>query len=1624
MKSLKIFTLALLVCGILVTSMPLATFAANEVNVTIPNLPELPNVLAMLGESAPPAAEENYDFIVDTTEPYTIRQNGTYLVKNVDNLAIQDGICAYLGVQDTSITYVSCAANTNVEFHALQNVSFGGTAFGNEKLYLRFNTCKNIVFSTEETAEIDFKMPLYGTDASALWFLGNIVVSVTAPTTSGWAKDDWPEWDMISGFSSVSFYNSTASLKPKISYCKKVSGDIRTDNLYLNNSQLDYSIDGYSEEATDYLVVTNDIVMKDSTFNLKNPYIQMTAKNCYVDTSKLTVWSAMRLNALMCKNAQLYFRDSVTAQKIHLQSSPTNAFVKDGDLLFYTSELRVSEDTIINYWSGVKKSTVPKNVIASDALDVNTSVFSPDDFFTTNLSYNHYPTDGKFDNVFVCDNGIFLIPFPGEQLNENVNFDDGFFATNDPRLHNTAFYIFQVLDAMALVEATKNFDAEHGKNVVAVAFGYSTLEDALLHLEDVCSQVGCTKEDFFYQSVAECLEKLMQYDGVTFTSSDCVAACRKSAEEIKNTYLNTGDKVNNVTEWKSGKSTYYYNEGSLVNRYLEMLYFVEQVCTNDAYTDFYTLEGFKRYLYLQNLLSLGGVRYSFKDYGGAKEYETFGITPLSYNDGSGVYQMKFTYGQHYADTQKVRSLAVGQRGYTSNYRRAMYYLPEGGTLKTDGVAIRNFPGGFDLQDVLQHAPKDKVVTGYKYNILDESGTQKTTENIEDFVFAEEDLFEQLINFTTEGKYCTLRYDTNGLGTIRRANQSDEQTYDTLDSLVPYGYSPVYAENNELSLPGLAPDGHQNRTDGQTLVHSTWNQAASVGNGYYFEPSDNTKKISGWLDANGNPYDFSTPMTTDAYVTLTPVLVDKGSVTGTMTVRIATEDNSTEDFAYAFTQPMDKPPVSALQLVDIGSGVIVANYTGNSTSVYIPYSGYNMAYALGRRFPGTETNGMTEFTDFPDLEAVNPIQRLKVENGYDAVGVYANSESFSAYLPSSVNQFIMFDARRQEITPAQCTIYYSYGGNCKTMILDDISSNRLTAEEVAKKYCHFCDDDLNPLSATAQTQTLAQLLSDAGLSPVGIVPLELLTPHTDENDWAVNPNDATEIIEYTGADYAYIGIPAVINGVEIKKVRATALPGRINVTGYYVPATITNITAGYLDAMRSMDSTYSGSVIGTDDMSIFSTLSNAYVVVDEQNPNYSSYKGSLYNKQKDYLYYLGGGTDKTTVLPSVKAFSAFALGANSTMPYPAGNPVNKMTFLGTEPVRFNEVTIAEDTFSMYFGGFIITDSASGEKAISPINFVCAENSPFHNAWLTQVQQWLDSQGITDTTAQEGAEFFLTLVDPNTYEDPNLSDSFTIQEDTGDTTKGYININSPFQKQMHTTDNTDYVFELIGSLPERYITPTVTEYVLNPSVAMEDITIHLRLKRGTLNITTMNVVGDAPIQGVVYEIENTETGEVYTTEASDAAGQVVFDDLIYGNYTVVQKSCPSGWKLNTEIKTFSVTEDGQVISLTFTNERATLYSVRIPKTIVLDGNTGHCAYSVGVKGILAEGQAVTITPEATFLLNQDGKDAVVASVLQNKTSWIGADLSEGAWAITAGTVDATLTAGVWKGIWQFTISIGLV
>lgn len=437
------------------------------------------------------------------------------------------------------------------------------------------------------------------------------------------------------------------------------------------------------------------------------------------------------------------------------------------------------------------------------------------------------------------------------------------------------------------------------------------------------------------------------------------------------------------------------------------------------------------------------------------------------------------------------------------------------------------------------------------------------------------------------------------------------------------------------------------------------------------------------------------------------------------------------------------------------------------------------------------------------------------------------------------------------------------------------------------------------------------------------------------------------------------------------------------------------------------------------MSIFSLLPNAYVVVDENNPNYSSFKGSLYNKEKDYLYYLGGGLNETTVLSTVTSFSAYAL-TISSLTYYNSIAVNKMTFLGTEPVSFNEVTLTVEGMAMFFGGFITTDDSSGEKTISPINFICAKDSPFHQAWLTQVQNWLDENGITDTTAEEGAEFFLTLVDPTTYEDPNLASPGSETADYSDTTFGVININQPFACTYSIYDNNNYTFTLLD-IPERYVTPAATQYTINPSISTESLTIHLRLKRGTLNLKTVNADGTVFVANALYEITNTDTGEVYVTDATDTAGTVSFDNLAYGNYTVRQKSVPTGWGISVAAQAFSITEDGQVVNLTFYNNLNQIYSCRIPKTIILDGETGSAVYSVGVKGCLADNSVVTISPQIACVLSSFGKETVTAIISQTVTAWRKSDVQEDVWAQTVGTITAPISAGKWSGIFEFQISI---
>ena len=108
------------------------------------------------------------------------------------------------------------------------------------------------------------------------------------------------------------------------------------------------------------------------------------------------------------------------------------------------------------------------------------------------------------------------------------------------------------------------------------------------------------------------------------------------------------------------------------------------------------------------------------------------------------------------------------------------------------------------------------------------------------------------------------------------------------------------------------------------------------------------------------------------------------------------------------------------------------------------------------------------------------------------------------------------------------------------------------------------------------------------------------------------------------------------------------------------------------------------------------------------------------------------------------------------------------------------------------------------------------------------------------------------------------------------------------------------------------------------------------------------------------------------------------------------------------------------------QASTYSVKIPKTIILDGTTGAGAYKVSVKGNISGNQTIKVVPPATFTLSEvatvDAKTGVTATINQTKTAWTTSEISDSDWATLDCSISApAISAGSWNGTFGFTVSI---
>ena len=108
------------------------------------------------------------------------------------------------------------------------------------------------------------------------------------------------------------------------------------------------------------------------------------------------------------------------------------------------------------------------------------------------------------------------------------------------------------------------------------------------------------------------------------------------------------------------------------------------------------------------------------------------------------------------------------------------------------------------------------------------------------------------------------------------------------------------------------------------------------------------------------------------------------------------------------------------------------------------------------------------------------------------------------------------------------------------------------------------------------------------------------------------------------------------------------------------------------------------------------------------------------------------------------------------------------------------------------------------------------------------------------------------------------------------------------------------------------------------------------------------------------------------------------------------------------------------------QASTYSVKIPKTIILDGSNGNGAYKVALKGNISGAQTIRVTPVASFTLSEvastDAKADITATITQAKTAWTTSEISSADWTTQEASIAApAISAGIWNGTFAFTIEL---
>lgn len=119
----------------------------------------------------------------------------------------------------------------------------------------------------------------------------------------------------------------------------------------------------------------------------------------------------------------------------------------------------------------------------------------------------------------------------------------------------------------------------------------------------------------------------------------------------------------------------------------------------------------------------------------------------------------------------------------------------------------------------------------------------------------------------------------------------------------------------------------------------------------------------------------------------------------------------------------------------------------------------------------------------------------------------------------------------------------------------------------------------------------------------------------------------------------------------------------------------------------------------------------------------------------------------------------------------------------------------------------------------------------------------------------------------------------------------------------------------------------------------------------------------------------------------------------------------------VKTYALGESSAVNSYAASSE----FSVYLPKSLHFDKSTKTANYQILIEGTLADGSALHVTPDESFMLKQPGKQGIVATIQQDKTIFAADEVNVATEGLqTTGVITATdLSAGQWYGSFNFNV-----